>query len=88
MAHPSSYYKSALVGAQTLEWEEKKAELKKERKAHRALVGCSGCFHGKEVLAGGYICNKGYEPIPGTLFCSKWHDIRTGKSPKESGCHE
>ena len=85
MAYPESYYRSPELGAvQEMEWQEKKEQIKRERKAYRKQVGCAGCYYREdEVFDGEYTCSIDMEKHAGG-FCKLWFDIRTGKTPDES----
>ena len=77
-AFPESYYHDPSSGSvEELRWEEKKKQIKAERKIYMRKTGCRGCYHSNEF---GW-CGLDHTPHGGG-WCSEWWDARTGKAPK------
>ena len=81
MAYPYEFYIRPELGADYLTNEARKAKIRAARKAYRAKVGCSGCFHRGEQILGKYLCGIEETPHSGG-WCSHWWDRRTGKPPR------
>jgi len=82
MAYPYTYYNDpSCGGADECGWQERRKQLKAERKRFRAETGCGGCYH-SEPMMGLYACKIGETPGKAG-YCGKWHDIRAKKKPEE-----